>query len=103
MPEINGKQVTFRSRFPARDNWDLPQKLAAISEQTQKGGLDLKMVVPVLQRMIESWEFDGDPAKADAYGDLDIFSELIPMLGAAAKTIGELTGRGEAVSGRTSP
>jgi hypothetical protein len=103
MPRINERMVLFKERFPAKENWDLPQALSAVATQAQDGNIDLKAAVPVLQRVIGSWEFDGLPSDAEAYGELDIFRELIPLLTAAAQFIAELTGTGEAASGRTLP
>lgn len=98
MPRINGKEVVFRKRFPAKDHWDLPQRLSTIAEQANRGELNLKEAVPVFQHTIASWEFDGDPNDADAYGELEMFDELIPLLAVTAEYIGELTDRGEAAS-----
>ena len=101
MPTINGKEVVFRDRFPAKDYWDLPGALSAVATQAQDGKMDLKAAVPVLQRVVKSWEFAGEPKDAESFGELDIFRELIPLLTAAAQFIGELTGQGEAGSGLT--
>lgn len=102
MPKINEKQVDFFQTFPAKDNWDLPAALSELGTAAQGGGLDLKKAIPVLQRVVNSWEFGGDPKDADAYGDLDIFRELIPLMTAVAQYIRELTGQGEAESEPTS-
>jgi len=102
MPKINEKNVDFVLKFPAKDNWDLPQALSELGTTAQGGGFDLQKAVPVLQRVVRSWEFDGDPKDADAFGDLDIFRELIPLVTAVARYIGELTGQGEAASEPTS-
>lgn len=101
MPEINGKRVEFKQRFPARENWDLPRVISSLGSQAQGGAIDFEASVPVLQRMIDSWDFDGDPKDAESYGELDLFRELIPLLKEAASYIQELTGAGEAESGRT--
>ena len=103
MPTINAKEVTFHARFPARDNWDLPQQLQALAATAQGGQLDMQAAVPLLTRVIATWEFDGDPADTAAYDDLDIFREIIPLVTEVAQYVAGLTGLGEAASGRTSP
>jgi len=103
---INGKQVHIKSHFPARDNWDLPQVLMAFANQGSDK-LDMQRVVPALPRLIESWEFEGDPAEEDAYGDLDLFRELIPLVREVSTRLAVLMGAGgralgEAEKGSTS-
>ncbi len=103
MPTINTKEVTFHTRFPARDNWDLPQQLQALAATAQDGQMDLQAALPLLTRVIASWEFDGDPADVAVYDDLDIFREIIPLVTEVAQYVAGLTGLGEAASGRPSP
>jgi len=104
MPKINGVNVEFRQKFPARENWDLPAllgKLSQIGAQAEDGKVDLQVAIPLLQRVVVSWGFEGSPAVADAYGDLDLFRELIPMITAVAQYIKSLSS-GEAESEPTS-
>ena len=104
MPKINGKDVEFRLRFPAKDNWDLPallQRVGQIGSEAQGGVVDLQAAVPLLQRVVTSWGFEGSPSDAESYGNLDMFRELIPLTTAVAKYIGSLTS-GEAESEPTS-
>ena len=96
MPVINGKQITFRARLPARDNWDLPELIRAMGQQGES--VDMRQAVPVLARVVASWEFDGDPHDPNAYGDLDLFRELIPLVNALATHLQEILGTGESGS-----
>ena len=89
---INGKIVRVKSRFPARENWDLPNLLMKFSQQ--EGGFDLKQIVPVLPRLVESWEFEGDPTDEDAYEELDLFRELIPLVREVSLALGQMMGVG---------
>ena len=75
---INCKRVTFRERIPLRIGARLP-KLASETDN-----LDYQTNVPVMQILIESWEFPGDPADASAYDELDLFSEMKPLVDATA-------------------
>lgn len=101
MPRINGKEVVFHTRFPAKDNWDLPGELQKLGTQAQGGVVDMQSAVPLLTRVVKSWEFDGDPTDADAYGNLDIFREFVPLVTAVAQYVAGMTGVGEAGSGPT--
>jgi len=97
--EIDGKAVTMRSRFPAKENWDLPGLFMRLG-----GGddFDLKQMVPILPRLIQSWEFEGDPADEAAYGELDLFRELIPLVRGVSEKLGELMGSASGEAGRAS-
>lgn len=70
---IAGKRVTFRERVPLKLGARLPKLAGEID------GEDFSTVVPVLQMLIESWEFEGDPADAASYDELDLFGEMIPL------------------------
>ena len=100
MPWVNGKEVIFKERFPARENWDLPRLLASLAANASE--MNMERAVPILQRMIASWEFDSDPAKAESYGDLCIFREITPLVKACSEFVGEMvSGPGEAGSAPT--
>jgi len=95
---INGKGVTVKSRFPAKENWDLPNVLMSFARQDEEAGFDLQKIVPVLPRLIEDWEFPGEPSDEKAYGNLDLFRELIPLVREVSKTLGKMMG-GDSASG----
>jgi len=40
---------------------------------------DLRTQVPVFTRLVESWEFDGNPSDEESYGELDIVQEILPL------------------------
>ena len=64
MPEItvNGKRVTIREHFPAREFWNLPQQWAAFD------GEDFDEWARIMGKFITSWEFDGEPTDPVAWG-----------------------------------
>ena len=102
-PIINGKRVKFKERLLARDHFGLPQKLREAS--SREGGrvfYDPEHMPPVLAQVIEEWEFDGDPGDVEAYGDLELYPELMPLIRALDHYIAEVTGAGEAEGGPTS-
>lgn len=87
---IAGKQVVFRERLPAKDNWDLLQRIMETTGKAGEGVLDFQAQVPILVRMVESWEFEGDPTNAESYGELDIFREFFPLVTAFVDYLGKL-------------
>lgn len=73
---INSKAVVLRDSFPAREFWDTPTLL----QKQDTLGFDEKM--RLMGRFVSTWEFDGDPADPAAWGQLDTFSELVPLVAA---------------------
>lgn len=73
---VAGKRVQFRERIPARVGYKLPRLLGGIV------GDDFESFVPALCVCVEKWDFDGDPASPESYGELDLFAELAPLIGA---------------------
>lgn len=104
MPEVAGKSVTFRKKLPADKWWPLLPKLAKLQEAGAGGALtvlDFPTLCEIVSGSVEAWEFDGDPTDAAAVGALDAFSELMPLVMAISKMIGERASLGEAASGPT--
>jgi len=115
MPEINGKQVTFHASQRADVWWPIFPKLSELINAVAEGGSDEQRGIALFQQtdfafmcqflgaMIESWEFDGDPADPEAIGALDLLPELIPMFWAAVKQVtGKFASLGEAGRGSSS-
>ena len=104
---INGKEIIFREKLPAADWWDILPALMAMGQAGADPAaifqsLKLDTVVAMIQGTIESWELDTDLADADAIRQMDIFTEMTPLLTILATEIGERTSDlGEAASGRT--
>ena len=95
MPEINGKQVTFKSELTNREGWNVSPVMAALAE-AQKDGATVKALfyavsyddaLRLMSTLIESWEFDGDPQDPEAIGALHPFKELIPLLSAFSQQV----------------
>lgn len=71
---VNGKRVWLRKRLPLREQ-DALLELAAACSNTKP-----RTNIPVMARLIESWEFAGDPADPEAYEDLDLLDEFLPLV-----------------------
>lgn len=72
--DVNGKTVTFRQRYPFSENRDLLKAWGAAKTD------DVATFLPLWRKMIESWEFEGDPGDAKAYDALDVVGELWPLM-----------------------
>ena len=86
---INGKKVVFREKLASADNWDTPALIKEHGEAATRG--DFSKAVPLLCRVVESWEFADDPSDPAAYGKLDLFSEITPLLAALNDYVQEKT------------
>lgn len=84
---INGKRVTLKRRLPMRDAPRLPALLQAC------GDGDYRTQTAVLQALVESWEFDGDPSDPASYEALDVFSEFVPLSDAIGRHLTARLGR----------
>ncbi|HUT15399.1 MAG TPA: hypothetical protein VMY98_04050 [Anaerolineae bacterium] len=73
--EIAGKEVVLRERFPVRE-WDHLRKLFG---QIKDPDIPWEERVDILRAFIESWDFDGDPQDVESWGDLDLFTDLLPL------------------------
>lgn len=71
--EITGKKVVLKDSIPLSEGYDL---LGLILEGTNK---DMKTMVPIMMKVIESWEFDGDPNNKESYEQLDVLGVVIPL------------------------
>jgi hypothetical protein len=113
MPEINGKSVTFKSELTNREGWDCSPVMAALAEAAQNGASVKALFYAVtyddalrlMSTLIESWEFEGDPADVKSYEALDLYTELVPMFTEAIQEMGAQAQRrqdlGESVSEST--
>ena len=112
MPTINGKEVTFREKLRADMWWPLfptltaaMQAIGGAPDDESRGMILFRSVewdfaCQVISGMVESWEFDGDPADADVIGSLDLISEVLPLFSAVISTVIErLNLLGEAARG----
>lgn len=81
---VSGKRVTLRGRLPARANWDL---LTRYGQGLELQEMAFDDVVDLLRRVIEAWEFDGDPAEVESYSELDLFGEFMPLVVAVSQQL----------------
>ena len=77
--DVNGKKVTLAERLPAAKHFAVPRMLF-----TPIGDLPFDKQVGPLVGVVESWEFAGDPNTLQAWGELDAFTELVPLWNALA-------------------
>lgn len=104
--EVNGREVVFREKLPAEQWWDILPELSQISEmagaeedEEALGAMMMRSfewptVVALITGTVET--YNGEDLDGDELGEMDIFSELLPLLSAVAVHIGERTeGLGE--------
>lgn len=98
MPVINGKEVEFREKLPAGRWWGILPRLVNLDKEANiLEQLDWDAVVGIIRGTVKAWEFGGDPDSPEDIAELDMFSELIPLIQAIANMIAERTaGLGEA-------
>jgi len=113
MPEINGKQVTFKAELTNREGWNVSPTMAALAEAQNEGAtvkalfnaVSYDDALRLMSTLIESWDFDGDPGNADSYEALDLYTEVFPLFTAALEEMGIQSERkanlGESVSEST--
>lgn len=78
---VAGKRVVLRQRFPLKENADL------LKLWFEASAADMNTVVPLCQRHIESWEFDGDPQDLATWEEMDVISEVRPIWNAVARAM----------------
>lgn len=71
--DIDGSRVWLKARLPLRDGSRIPALLQACTDG------DLMTQVKVFQLVIERWEWPGDPATVQAYEDLDVYTQVVPL------------------------
>lgn len=71
--EREAQPFVLRQRYPLKDNADL------VARYRQMDADDIATMVPLAVRMVEQWEFDGDPADPASYEMLDVVSEAWPL------------------------
>jgi len=70
---VAGKKVVLRERIPLGEGYDL------VGLFTNFDANDLRTNIPIMTRLVESWEFEGDPSDSAAYDDLDTLTEFLPI------------------------
>lgn len=70
---INGKTIQIKTDLPLNDFYDIPGMMAKIDRN------DLWSQIPIMMRLIESWEFKGLPKDRESYGSLNIVKEILPI------------------------
>lgn len=70
---VAGKKIVLRDAIKMQDGYDILGLLMAAETA------DLRTQVPLATKVIESWEFEGDPSKAESYDGLDVLRVVIPL------------------------
>lgn len=84
---INGKQMRIKRVVPLKDGHRLISLLSACASN------DMDDQVAICRVMIDSWDWPGDPSQADAYANLDIFDEFLPLSAAVLAHVQQRTNR----------
>lgn len=82
---IAGKQVSFRRQLRLKEYSNIISRVGELRRD------NLLSYVPLCCMLIESWEFDGDPADPAAYDDLDAFV-AVALIQAVEQHANERTG-----------
>ena len=95
--QVAGKKVVLRERFPLRTHGDVVGLLRDVNLSR------METVLPLAIKTIESWEFEGDPAKEGSYQEMDAVSELWPLFrGVQEHILGKSLGQSSAASASSS-
>ncbi len=70
---VAGKKVVLRERITLGEGYDIIGLFSSIDTN------DLRTSIPIMVKMIESWEFEGEPDDPASYDQLDVLTEVIPM------------------------
>lgn len=84
---VAGKSVRVRTSFRGREWYSLPADYRKAGRAMQSGNYE--DALPFLTRVIESWEFEGDPQDEAAYEGLDVLAELMPLAGDVVIAVSE--------------
>jgi hypothetical protein len=74
---INGKRVVLKDALRGRDGWRVVDLLRKFADEKQVATYDDNC--ELMSLVVESWEFDGDPADPASYEALDTFREFNPL------------------------
>ena len=97
MPEINGKQVTFKERLSNREAHTIMVLSTRMAETQADGQLLMSRawdalgydgVIRWISTLVESWEFEGDPGDPASYEALNYFTEVLPMFRFSEDVVG---------------
>jgi len=86
---VNGKKVTFREPLPSGD---FIQVWRGVQNIPRVGELSIDDQVADLIGIVESWEFEGDPQGLEAWKQLDLFVEFLPLLSAIGDYVNDRVG-----------
>ena len=80
--EVNGTKVILRDKYPTREFVAIRQSFGTVTRETP-----WPERAEVLRNFIQEWDFPGDPQDVEAWGDLDLFSEMMVIEAHAARVI----------------
>lgn len=128
--EINGIEVTFREKIPARFGWSLLGPMNRLSKAFEKRRAELlaqldepiegDVIIPgdevveivqqtlsfaevtsLIRGAVEAWGFPADLTKDSCCDDLDALDEVFPLFTESRKVFFGMNLRGEAAGGPT--
>ena len=70
---VAGKKVVLRERITLGEGYDIIGLFSSIDTNDQRTS------IPIMVKMIESWEFEGEPDDPASYDQMDVLTEVIPM------------------------
>lgn len=74
---INGKRVVLKDALCGRDGWRVVELLRKFADPKQTATYEDNC--EIMSLVVDSWEFDGDPADPASYDALDTFREFNPL------------------------
>ena len=70
---VAGKKVVLREHITLGDGYDIIGLFTSIDAN------DLRTSIPIRDKIIESWVFEGEPSDPTSYDQMDVLTEVIPM------------------------
>lgn len=81
--DVNGTEVVVRTKVPARDGYQLMPIMEKFGEDFSFAKLPYDDMVTIINVLVESWGFDGDPSTPDGVAEL----ELKDMIGVGTQAV----------------
>jgi len=81
---IAGKRVVVKQDLTLEDGYDIFGLLIKVDST------DVRTQVPLAVKMIESWEFEGDPHNLETYNKMDVIRVLIPLFRRIIKHVNDM-------------
>lgn len=90
--DVNGTEVVVRTKVPARDGYKLMPIVEKCSGDFEFAKLSYEDMTAIINVLVESWDFEGDPGTEEGVGDLDLKDMLATTTAALGAYWGEEEG-----------